>query len=68
MLVIEVHLVVCLFYYLNYRIVRSVWQEFPKFPKMASNEIEEGSAMERVALEETDYNSVQMSSYQQLRC
>ena len=30
----------------------------PKIPKMASNEIEEGSAMERVAQEETDYNSV----------
>ena len=27
-------------------------------PKMASNEIEEGSATERVAQEETDYNSV----------
>ena len=30
----------------------------PKIPKMASNEIEEGSATERVAQEETDYNSV----------
>ena len=30
----------------------------PKIPKMASNEIEEGSATERVAEEETDYNSV----------
>ena len=30
----------------------------PKIPKMALNEIEEGSAMERVAQEETDYNSV----------
>ena len=29
-----------------------------KIPKMASNEIEEGSATERVAQEETDYNSV----------
>ena len=30
----------------------------PKIPKMASNEIEEGSATERAAQEETDYNSV----------
>ena len=30
----------------------------PKIPKMASNEVEEGSATERVAQEETDYNSV----------
>ena len=30
----------------------------PKILKMASNEIEEGSATERVAQEETDYNSV----------
>ena len=30
----------------------------PKIPKMASNEIEEGSATERVAQGETDYNSV----------
>ena len=30
----------------------------PKIPKMASNEIEEGSATERVAQEETDYNWV----------
>ena len=30
----------------------------PKIPKMASNEIEEGSATEKVAQEETDYNSV----------
>ena len=30
----------------------------PKIPEMASNEIEEGSATERVAQEETDYNSV----------
>ena len=30
----------------------------PKILKMASNEIEEGSARERVAQEETDYNSV----------
>ena len=30
----------------------------PKIPKMASNEIKEGSATERVAQEETDYNSV----------
>ena len=30
----------------------------PKIPKMASNEIEEGSATERVTQEETDYNSV----------
>ena len=29
-----------------------------RIPKMASNEIEEGSATERVAQEETDYNSV----------
>ena len=32
--------------------------EIPKIPEMASNEIEEGSATERVAQEETDYNSV----------
>ena len=30
----------------------------PKIPKMFSNEVKEGSAMERVAQEETDYNSV----------
>ena len=30
----------------------------PKIPKMASNEVEEGSAPERVTPEETDYNSV----------
>ena len=30
----------------------------PKIPKMASNEIEEGSATERAASDETDYNSV----------
>ena len=30
----------------------------PKISKMASNEIEEGSATEGVAQEETDYNSV----------
>ena len=30
----------------------------PKIPKMASNEIEEGSATERVAREETEYNSI----------
>ena len=30
----------------------------PKITKMASNEIEEGSATKRVAQEETDYNSV----------
>ena len=30
----------------------------PKIPKMASKEIEEGSATERVAQEETDYSSV----------
>ena len=30
----------------------------PKIPKMASNEIEEGSTTERVAQEEIDYNSV----------
>ena len=29
-----------------------------RIPKIASNEIEEGSATERVAPEETDYNSV----------
>ena len=29
-----------------------------RIPKMASNEIEEGSATERAAQEETDYNSV----------
>ena len=29
-----------------------------RIPKMASNEIEEGLATERVAQEETDYNSV----------
>ena len=30
----------------------------PKISKMASNEIEEGSATERIAQEETDYNLV----------
>ena len=30
----------------------------PKIPKMASNEIEDGSATERAASDETDYNSV----------
>ena len=30
----------------------------PKIPKMALNEIEQGSATERIAQEETDYNSV----------
>ena len=30
----------------------------PKIPKMALNKIKEGSATERVAQEETDYNSV----------
>ena len=33
-------------------------ENFPKILKMASNEIDEGSATERVAPEETDYNSV----------
>ena len=38
--------------------VRSVWQEFPIFPKWLQMKLKRGSATERVAQEETDYNSV----------
>ena len=41
-----------------YRIVRSVWREFPKFPKWLQMKLKRGQPQRGVAQEETDYNSV----------